>query len=139
MEIDMLCAILEDRKKEGGTEMILYDNDAYREEFMGIVYGILSSDITNDRANQIIDAFDSAPQVEIDERSSTDPLTLEELREMDGEPVYLDFGDGGEWVLVRTQQGKVFITHKNTICVPINILFKCAGKAYCRKPEGRTR
>lgn len=37
-----------------------------------------------------------------------DALTLEELREMDGEPVYLDFGDGGEWALVRVQQGKVY-------------------------------
>lgn len=63
------------------------------------------------------------------------PLTLEQLREMDGEPVYLDFGDGGEWVLVRVQQDKVFITHKNTICAPANILFKCGGKAYRRKPE----
>lgn len=64
-----------------------------------------------------------------------DLLTLEELREMDGEPVYLDFGDGGEWGLVRVQQGKVFITHKNTICAPANILFECGGKAYRRKPE----
>lgn len=63
------------------------------------------------------------------------PLTLEELLEMDGEPVYLDFGDGGEWVLVRVQQDKVFITHKNTICAPANILFECGGKAYRRKPE----
>lgn len=64
-----------------------------------------------------------------------DPLTLEQLRGMDGEPVYLDFGDGSEWVLVRVQQDKVFITHKNTICAPVNILFECGGKAYRRKPE----
>ncbi len=63
------------------------------------------------------------------------PLTLEELREMDGEPVYLDLGDGGAWVLLRVQQGKVFVTHKNTICVPVNILFECGGKAYRRRPE----
>lgn len=69
---------------------------------------------------------------------SNDPLTPEQLLEMDGEPVYLDFGDGGEWVLVRVQQGKVFITHKNTICAPANILFKCGGKAYRRKPEEET-
>ncbi len=61
--------------------------------------------------------------------------SLEELREMDGEPVYLDLGDGGAWVLLRVQQGKVFVTHKNTICVPVNILFECGGKAYRRRPE----
>ena len=64
-----------------------------------------------------------------------DPLTLEELREMDGEPVYLDFGDGGEWALVRILQGKVFVVHKNAIPSPVNILFECGGKAYRRKPE----
>lgn len=64
-----------------------------------------------------------------------DPLTLDELREMDEEPVYLDFGDGGEWALVKVQQGKVFFIHKNTICAPANILFECGGKAYRRKPE----
>lgn len=64
-----------------------------------------------------------------------DPLTLEELREMDGEPVYLDFEDGGEWALVRVLQGKVFVVHKNTICSPVNILFECGGTAYRRKPE----
>lgn len=65
------------------------------------------------------------------------PLTLDELREMDGEPVYLDFTDGGEWALVRVQKGKVFITHKNTICAPVNILIACGGKAYRRRPVGK--
>lgn len=69
--------------------MILYDNDAYREKFMEIVYGILSSDETNDRANQIIDAFDDAPQVEVKELPVNDPLTLEQLRGMNGEPVWI--------------------------------------------------
>lgn len=79
--------------------MILYDNDAYREKFMEIVYGILSSDKTNDRANQIIDAFDNAPQVEIKELPVNAPLTLEQLREMDGEPV---------WISPVKENGKVF-------------------------------
>ena len=41
----------------------LYDNGAYREDFMALVYDELSSDPTNDRANRIIDAYDSAPTV----------------------------------------------------------------------------
>lgn len=69
--------------------MKLYDNDVYREKFMEIVYGVLSSDETNDRANQIIDAFDNAPQVETEDLLANDPLTMEQLREMDGEPVFI--------------------------------------------------
>lgn len=67
------------------------------------------------------------------------PLSLEQLRVMDGEPVYLDFGSGGEWALVRVQQGKVFITHKNAICTPANILLECGGKACRRRPEEGTK
>lgn len=69
--------------------MKLYDNDVYREKFMEIVYGVLSSDETNDRANQIIDAFDNAPQVETEDLLANDPLTLEQLRKMGGEPVWV--------------------------------------------------
>ncbi len=60
--------------------MKLYDNDAYRCEFMDGVYSLLSDDPTWDRANQIIDLFDAAP---VAESESNKPLTLDELREMD--------------------------------------------------------
>ena len=43
---------------------VLYDNDAYREQFMERVYEILIDDPDNDRANQIINLFDAAPAVE---------------------------------------------------------------------------
>lgn len=64
-----------------------------------------------------------------------DPLTEAELRAMDGEPVYLDFGDGGEWVLVRMMENDVCFSHKNTICAPAKIAFECGAKVYRRKPE----
>ena len=70
--------------------MKLYDNDAYRDEFMEAVYNLLSGDSSNDRANQVIDLFDAAPAVEAEPAPLNDPLTLEELREMDGEPVWVD-------------------------------------------------
>ena len=82
--------------------MKLYDNDVYREKFMEIVYGVLSSDEANDRANQIIDAFDNAPQVETEDLLANDPLTLEQLREMDGEPVWvqcLSNEDYSGWII----------------------------------------
>ena len=69
--------------------MRLYDNDAYREDFMSLVYGLLSDDSTNDRANQIIDAFDSAPEAEAEVLPSNGTLTLEQLRGMEGLPVWV--------------------------------------------------
>lgn len=69
--------------------MKLYDNDACRDEFMSLVYGLLASDGTNDGANQIIDAFDTAPEVEAEPLQPNEPLTLDELREMDGQPVWI--------------------------------------------------
>ena len=65
--------------------MKLYDNDAYRDDFMELVYSLLHSDGTNDRANLIIDAFDLAPEVEAVVLPPNDPLTLDELRKMDKE------------------------------------------------------
>ena len=44
--------------------MRLYDNESYRAEFASDVYKILSSDQNNCRANQIIDWFDLAPEVD---------------------------------------------------------------------------
>ena len=83
--------------------MKLYDNDAYRGEFMELVYGLLRSDGTNDRANQIIGAFDSIPAVEAEPLPPNLPLTLEQLREMDGEPVWICHPldkRSGAWALV---------------------------------------
>lgn len=64
-----------------------------------------------------------------------DPLTLEELREMDGEPVYLDCGAIGEWVLVIASELAVFLRHKNGIKAPAKIAFECRAKLYRHKPE----
>ena len=91
--------------------MKLYDNDAYRDEFMEAVYNLLSGDSSNDRANQVIDLFDAAPAVETEPAPLNDPLTLEELREMDGEPVFLTpiqsactNDKQGAWALVDLNQ-----------------------------------
>lgn len=70
--------------------MKLYDNDEYRDDFMELVYSLLHGDGDNYRANQIIDAFDSAPEVEAEPLLPNDPLTLDELREMDGQPVWVE-------------------------------------------------
>lgn len=67
------------------------------------------------------------------------PLTMEELREMDGEPVWVDFkGEHGEWELVSVRpplEGVVFLTHKNGMHTPAAIVLECGGNIYRRKPE----
>lgn len=65
--------------------MKLYDNDSFRETFMKRVYELLADDPDNYRANEIIDLFDNAPEF----NPPNEPLTLEQLREMDGEPVWV--------------------------------------------------
>lgn len=66
-----------------------------------------------------------------------DPLTPEQLQEMDGDPVYLDAGDGGEWVLVRLKGYDVWFTHQNTICAPAKIAFDLGVEVYRCKPTSR--
>ena len=85
--------------------MRLYDNDAYREDFMQTVYDLLSDDATNDRANQIIEAFDAAPCVVAEVLPPNEPLSLEQLLEMEGEPVWvenLDVSGKSMWEIVQT-------------------------------------
>lgn len=71
--------------------------------------------------------------------ADNDPLTLEELREMDGEPAFLSLGGTyGEWVLVRIlkyPKVEISFVHRNGICAPANLAFGYGGKLYRHKPE----
>lgn len=116
--------------------MRLYDNDSYRDEFMNGVYALLSGDPTSDRANQIIDLFDLAPAVDAMVEPPNAPLTLEELREMDGEPVWIIpmRGSGGfrTWMLVDAEYELCREAHGEMA------VFENCGKtwlAYRRRPE----
>lgn len=114
--------------------MRLYDNDSYREEFMELVYSLLHSDGTNDRANQIIDAFDIAPAVDAEPLPPNDPLTLKQLREMGGEPVWISYFAGGQNVCM-------LVDAKHDVCRDAHggfAVFENLGRtwiAYHRKPE----
>lgn len=59
-----------------------------------------------------------------------EPLTIEQLREMDGEPVWLDVADG-VWALVDTDDDCVWLDRGGSIDIS-----RLAGKAYRRPPEG---
>lgn len=122
--------------------MKLYDNDSYRDEFVELVYSLLHSDGNNDRANQIIDAFDSAIAVEAEPILPNGPLTLEELREMDGEPVWVVELNGypPHWALVywcqKNKRNIVYVTTNNGASVCSETFMAVGGKIYRRKPEG---
>ncbi len=120
--------------------MKLYDNDEYRDDFMELVYSLLHGDGDNYRANQIIDAFDSAPEVEAEPLPPNDPLTLEELREMDGEPVWIEWGGHPQagWALVRVWSkvsNVVYLTYHNGNTDLLGFVLNDGGKIYRRKPE----
>lgn len=59
-----------------------------------------------------------------------EPLTIEQLREMAGEPVWLDVADG-VWALVDTDDDCVWLDRGGSIDI-----FRLTGKAYRRPPEG---
>ena len=52
--------------------------DDVREDFVQEVYRVLDADSTNDRANQIIDAFDNLPTVTIEKQGEQKPAWSEE-------------------------------------------------------------
>lgn len=121
--------------------MKLYDNDAYRNEFMEAVYNLLSGDSSNYRANQVIDLFDAAPAVEAEPAPLNDPLTLEELREMDGEPVWVVELNGypPHWGLVywcrKSKRNIVYVTINNGASICAEAFLTAGGKIYRRKLE----
>lgn len=56
--------------------------DDVREDFVNEVYRVLDADSTNERANQIIDAFDNLPTVTIEKQSGQEPAWSEEDEEI---------------------------------------------------------
>ena len=70
-----------------------------------------------------------------------DPLTLEELREMDGEPVWVVELNGypPHWGLVywcrKNKRNIVYVTINNGASICAETLLAAGGKIYRRKPE----
>lgn len=59
----IICALEMARWKNNQLSGTLINVDEVRESFMDTVYNVLSDDPTNDRANDIINAFDSLPTI----------------------------------------------------------------------------
>lgn len=72
------------------------------------------------------------------EAMPNEPLTLEDTLQMHGDPAYLCWPDGGEWVLIRvvsTDRRVVDLVHRNGILAPIHFVFDGGGKLYRRPPK----
>lgn len=70
------------------------------------------------------------------EAHPNEPLTMEDALEMHGEPAYLCWPDGGEWVLIRVaSMEKVELVLRNGILTPIRFVFEGGGKLYRRPPK----
>lgn len=77
-----------------------------------------------------------------EEAPPNDPLTLEELREMDGEPVWIEFTDGYKyyngWALVQVwakSTNIIYLIRNNGSVLHPQVEIDCGGKIYRRKPE----
>ena len=68
------------------------------------------------------------------QQEPNDPLTLDELREMDGEPVYLLYDSS--WAIVWVEEDSVFLRNiEGEKCLAKNWI-GLWGNIYRRKPEG---
>ena len=67
------------------------------------------------------------------QQEPNDPLTLEELREMDGEPVWLVIAGGGRYAVIRSCRET--FTEFTDGAQPPNAMYGSYWLAYRRKPE----
>ena len=102
-EAEMLVALAKEellkslQQEQPEVPSNLIDCDAVRDNFIAEVYRVLDADPTNDRANAIIDAFDSLPTVpqqpEVDlekERKNLSPIMLTYAAEVFGGKTLLE-------------------------------------------------
>ena len=75
--------------------------DEVRDDFMQEVYRVLDADSTNDRANQIIDAFDNLPTVTIEKQGEQNPI----------DKVGPKFHEG-EWVVFNNKHQSIYQVEK---------------------------
>lgn len=75
-----------------------------------------------------------APPGEDNNVPANEPLTLEQLRQMDGEPVYIPEIEC--WVLVKREQNTFLFTFSDGMQCPASEWYEQVGPVYRRPPEG---
>ena len=65
-----------------------------------------------------------------------EPLTFAELREMEGEPVWVEHNNGGEWLVIHWDYvGRITTAYKACL---LDHEYGRTWIAYCHPPEGET-
>lgn len=75
---DKILAWLEKQGEQKSVDGTFVNVDDVREDFVKEVYRVLDTDTNNDRANQIIEAFDNLPTVTIEKQGEQKPAWSEE-------------------------------------------------------------
>lgn len=77
--------------------------------------------------------------VDLTETPSNEPLTIDQLREMDGEPVWVERpGYGARWALVEVwakSTNIIYLIQNNGSVLQPQVELDCGGKIYRYKPE----
>lgn len=90
----------------------------------------------DDDYRKAVDIIENALLKTCPDAQPNEPLTQEDATEMHGDPAYLCWPDGGEWVLIRAASPeKVELAHRNGILAPIHFVFDGGGKLYRRPPK----
>ena len=100
----------------------------YRYEDYGMMFG---------PGLEILNIIRNAPTIEPKPNA---PLTLDELREMEGGPVFIKSpGHLGHWALVQeASDGNIYFTASNGTGLSARVALRYGGKVYRRKPEEGT-
>lgn len=88
----------------------------------------------DDGLKYVLDLIEKAPTL----TPPNEPLTLEQLREMDGEPVWVEFedGSGGLWGIVHITIFAQIVFANGLHCTIGERYYGKSYKAYRRSPEG---
>ena len=106
MNREEAISVLEESKRQNE---IMRDNPNTFFKVSDIVTGEKNAQKRIDALNMAISALRQQ------EQQPNDPLTLDELRQMDGEPVWVVYGeDEGMWALVEVCEESIFLT--NNLC-----------------------
>lgn len=112
--------------------MRLIDADKIVFDYSGLVH--ISPDDFTGIAKYFADQIKEMPAIA---PPPNNPLTLDELRNMDGVPVFIKSpGHLGYWALVQeASDGNIYFTASNGIGASAKIALRYGGKVYRRKPD----
>lgn len=86
-----------------------------RDDFMQEVYRVLDADSTNDRANQIIDAFDNLPTVTIEKQGEQNPIDKVEPKFHEGEWVVFNNRHQSIYQVEKIENGYYILRHTHGV------------------------